>query len=57
MMKQVNKNIILSSENDREPAWCVTCDARDRCDRCDASDWKNNDCGSCDFGHECAHVG
>lgn len=56
-MKQVNKNVITSSENDREPAWCVTCDAKDRCDNCDASDIGNSDCGTCDYGRECTHVG
>ena len=56
-MKQINKNIITSVDNDREPSWCVFCDAKDRCDSCDATDSDDNDCGSCDFGTECTHIG
>lgn len=48
-MKQINKNIITSVDNDREPSWCVFCDAKDRCDSCDATDSDDNDCGSCDL--------
>lgn len=56
-MKQLNKNLIANSNNDREPAWCVTCDSSDRCDSCDATDFGDGDCGTCDFGTECSHKG
>ena len=56
-MKQLNKSVISSLENDREPAWCVFCDAKDRCDSCDATDFGESDCGSCDYGTECTRLG
>ena len=56
-MKQINKNIITSVDNDREPSCCVFCDAKDRGDSCDATDSDDNDSGSCDFGTECTHIG
>lgn len=34
-MKQMNESVIAKFENDREPSWCVLCDAKDRCDSCD----------------------
>lgn len=55
-MKQLNKSTIDFFQND-EDNWCVTCDARDRCDSCDATDWGDSDCGNCDFGRECKHIG
>lgn len=56
-MKQLNNNTLKNSMNDREPNWCVTCDAKDRCDSCDAIDFGNGDCGTCDFGTECTRLG
>lgn len=56
-MKQMNESVIAKFENDREPSWCVLCDAKDRCDSCDATDFDDNDCGTCDFGTECTHLG
>lgn len=55
-MKQINKSLV-GKANDRDPNWCVFCDARDRCDSCDGFDYKNDDCDTCDFGSECTHVG
>lgn len=52
-MKQLNNKTLNNSKNDREPNWCVFCDASDRCDSCDAIDFNDGDCGSCDFGTEC----
>ena len=54
-IKSISK--VSSVDNDREPSWCVFCDAKDRCDSCDATDSDDNDCGSCDFGTECTHIG
>lgn len=56
-MKQMNESVIAKFDNDREPSWCVTCDAKDRCDSCDATDFDDNDCADCDFGTECTHIG
>ncbi len=60
-MKQINNSKLTSLLNkdnlDKELDWCVFCDARDRCDKCDATDFGENDCGSCDFGRECSHIG
>lgn len=56
-MKQLNNSNLKDSMNDREPNWCVTCDAKDRCDSCDATDFGDSDCDSCDFGDECTHIG
>lgn len=56
-MKQLNKKTLMSSDNDREPNFCLACDASDRCDSCDAFDYGNRDCGTCDYGTECSHIG
>lgn len=51
-MKQINNSIISSVPQDREPNWCVMCDAMDRCSTCDFSDFGDGDCGNCDLGSE-----
>lgn len=56
-MKQINKNIITSVDNDREPSWCVFCDAKDRCDSCDAKIPDTTIVVLVDFGTECTHIG
>lgn len=53
----MNKSVIANYNNDREPSWCIFCDAKDRCDRCDAPDFSDNDCGNCDLGTECTRIG
>lgn len=49
-MKQINKSVIASMDNDREPSWCIFYDTKNRCD---TTDFGDSDCGSCDFGTEC----
>lgn len=56
-MKQINKSNLSQNSDDRELNWCVICDASDRCDSCDWHDWGDKDCGHCDFGSECRHIG
>lgn len=56
-MKQLNLRALANSENDRQEAWCITCDAKDRCDECDATDFGNKDCDGCDYGTECTNLG
>lgn len=54
-MKQINKAMIIEGVQDRDPNWCVFCDAKDRCDSCDATDFGEADCGTCDRGSEENH--
>lgn len=56
-MKQLNKSTLNDCNNDRDPNWCVFCDAKDRCDSCDSTDFGNADCDTCDFGTECTRMG
>lgn len=51
-MKQVNQSVLKEVGQDRDPNWCVFCDAKDRCTSCDAIDFGDGDCDNCDFGKE-----
>lgn len=51
-MKQINTSVLGEAGQDRNPNWCVLCDASDRCYTCDAPDFGNADCHDCDKGSE-----
>jgi hypothetical protein len=51
-MRQLNNSIINKASQDRDPSWCVACDASDRCSTCDFLDFGDGDCDNCDLGSE-----
>lgn len=46
-MKQLNNSLISKVTQDRDPSWCIFCDARDRCSTCDVIDFGDADCDNC----------